>query len=85
MVATTGFWLLRRVGDGAEGKEPLIKRLETNYLQILESTNVKLTSELTVLREWQTSVEVLRMENVFGNESAHLLEDHGYNNEKRRL
>ena len=31
-----------------------------NYLRTSESTNAKLTSELTVLRERQTSVEVLR-------------------------
>ena len=33
---------------------------QANYLWTLESTNAKLTSELTVLRERQTSVEVLR-------------------------
>ena len=33
---------------------------QANYLRSLESTNAKLTSELTVLRERQTSVEVLR-------------------------
>ena len=33
---------------------------QANYLRTLESTNAKLTSELTVLRERQTSVEVLR-------------------------
>ena len=35
---------------------------QANYLRTLESTNAKLTSELTVLRERQTSVEVLREE-----------------------
>ena len=33
---------------------------QANYLRTLESTNAKLTSELTILRERQTSVEVLR-------------------------
>jgi DNA repair exonuclease SbcCD ATPase subunit len=33
---------------------------QANYLRTLESTNAKLTSELTVLRERQTSVEVLK-------------------------
>ena len=35
---------------------------QANYLRTLESTNAKLTSELTVLRERQTSVEVLKEE-----------------------
>lgn len=35
---------------------------QANYLRSLESTNVKLTSELTVLRERQMSVEVLKEE-----------------------
>lgn len=35
---------------------------QANYLRTLESTNAKLTSELTVLRERHTSVEVLREE-----------------------
>ena len=33
---------------------------QANYLRSLESTNAKLTSELTVLRERQTSIEVLK-------------------------
>ncbi|KAF9475572.1 MAD-domain-containing protein [Pholiota conissans] len=35
---------------------------QANYLRTLESTNAKLTSELKILRERQTSVEVLREE-----------------------
>jgi len=35
---------------------------QVSYLRSLESTNSKLTSELTVFREWHTSVEVLREE-----------------------
>ena len=35
---------------------------QANYLRALESTNAKLTSELIVLRERQTSVEVLKEE-----------------------
>ena len=36
---------------------------QANYLRTLESTNAKLTSELTILRERQSSVEVLKEEN----------------------
>ena len=35
---------------------------QAGYLRTLESTNARLTSELTVLRERHTSVEVLREE-----------------------
>jgi mitotic spindle assembly checkpoint protein MAD1 len=35
---------------------------QANYLRTLESTNTKLTSELSVLRERQMSVEVLKEE-----------------------
>lgn len=35
---------------------------QANYLRHLESTNARLTSELTVLKDRHTSVEVLREE-----------------------
>ena len=53
--------LMRRVSE-EENMSVVREELhrQANYLRTLESTNAKLTSELTVLRERQTSVEVLR-------------------------
>ena len=53
--------LMRRVSE-EENMSVVREELhrQAKYLRTLESTNVKLTSELTVLRERQTSVEVLR-------------------------
>ena len=36
---------------------------DRRYLRTLESTNVKLSAEVTVLREQQTSIEVSKEEN----------------------
>lgn len=54
---------MRRVSE-EENMSVVRKELhrQANYLRTLESTNAKLTSELTVLRERQTSVEVLKEE-----------------------
>ncbi|KAJ7698183.1 MAD-domain-containing protein [Mycena olivaceomarginata] len=53
-------------GAQAENNDMVVVREELHrqaaYLRTLESTNTKLTSELTVLRARQTSVEVLREE-----------------------
>jgi hypothetical protein len=39
-----------------------VEHRQVNYLRISESTNAKLTSKLTVLRERQTSVEFFRVQ-----------------------
>ncbi|KAF8808803.1 hypothetical protein BYT27DRAFT_7188276 [Phlegmacium glaucopus] len=55
--------LMRRVSE-EENMSVVREELhrQANYLRTLESTNAKLTSELTILRDRQTSVEVLREE-----------------------
>lgn len=55
-----------RTRSGAEEENMTVIREElhrqADYLRTLESTNVKLTSELTILRERHTSIEVLKEE-----------------------
>lgn len=48
---------------------------QANYLRTLESTNAKLTSEINVLRERNTSVEVLREEKRGLERKVQMLED----------
>lgn len=48
---------------------------QANYLRTLESTNAKLTSEVNILRERNTSVEVLREEKRGLERKVQMLED----------